>query len=123
MNKLRIDMNEVQVFDKLATIMDYLIIYYQDMKGFDFMPLEDGYDYEGTVASQMLHYDSETKILSHLYLMTNNTIFLSEDIGTEFDRYYLRNSPITKTEYKDHLKEIEEDRNFKPNQIDLSLDY
>ena len=107
MNNLNIDMNEVQVFNKLSETMDYLINYYQDLKGFNFAPLEDGYDYEGTVALQMLHYDSETKLLSHLYLMTNDTIFLSEDISTEADRYYLRQSPITKKEYKNHIQELE----------------
>lgn len=120
MNKLNVDMNEVQVFNKLSETMDYLIGYYQDMKDFQFMPLDDGYDYDGTVALQMLHYDSETKVASTLYLMTNDTVFLTEDISTEFDRYYLRQSPITKTEYRDHLQEIEQSGIHIPNDIPLS---
>ena len=123
MNKLNIDMNEVQVFNKLSETMDYLIGYYQDMKEFQFMPLDDGYDYEGTVALQMLHYDSETKLLSHLYLMTNDTIFLSEDISNGINRYYLRQSPITKKEYKNHLQELEQNGIYIPNDNDLPLTY
>lgn len=120
MNK--IDMNEVQVFNKLSETMDYLVGYYQDMKGFNFIT-SDGYDYEGTVAIQMLHYDSETKLMSQLYLMTNDTVFLSEDISNGINRYYLRQSPITKTEYKNHLQEIEKNGIYIPNDNDSPLTY
>lgn len=121
MTELKIDMNEVQVFNKLSETMDYLINYYQDMKEFTFMPLEEGYDYDGTVALQMLHYDSETKLLSHLYLMTNDTIFLRESISTEIDIYYLRQSPITKTEYKDHLQQMELEGIYTPTEDNNNL--
>lgn len=121
MNKLKIDMNEVQVFNKLSDTMNYLISYYQDMKGFEFMPLDDGYDYDGTVALQMLQYDSETKLSSQLLLMNNNTIFLKESIGTEIDIYYLRQSPITKTEYKDHLQQMELEGIYTPTEDNNNL--
>lgn len=122
MNKLNIDMNEVQVFNKLSETMDYLVGYYQDMKGFNFVT-SDGYDYEGTVALQMICYDSETKLMSQLYLMTNDTIFLSEDISNGIERYYLRQSPITKKEYSDHLIQIEIEATYTPNTDDTPLNY
>ena len=120
---MRFDIENVKQFDTQTEIMNYLVGYFQDHEGFRFYPLDDGYDYDGTVVIQMLHYDSETKLARTVLLMSNNTVFLTEDISTEFDRYYLRQSPITNKEYLDHMQATGLNEIYKPNQDDLPLNY
>ena len=120
---MKFDIENVKQFNNQTEIMNYLVGYYQDQEGFRFYPLDNGYDYDGTVVIQMLHYDSETKLMRNLLSMTNNTIFLKESIGTEADIYYLRQSPITKQEYLDHIQSVGLNEIFYPNIDNTTINY